>query len=315
MKGKEKTNNNLLENHPVFNHPSIEPIFNIIAQSTEDAPTHAYLDYNLVTPNKNEANDGMGVLGLKVYSKSINFKDYEVYSNFHPKNYGEFISKLSRTGLTHLFDLGKQNIEVLKEKKGFEFINGSLEVKIPLVKQYVSFFKNPLLYIKDIFKPRFIKEFMPGQKNDLQRRKILSKILQLANVIAVEGRRGAGNTVIVNAKIGTILQDIAGFQVQANDSRLLGDSMPTGIYNIGSIAGLNIYVDHYMSWDDDRILVYRKGRPDEPGLGLIYKTDSLKESNGNGKHTQSAQLDIIESGLTPYKNYILLELDIPNDLI
>ena len=38
------------------------------------------------------------------------------------------------------------------------------------------------------------------------------------------------------------------------------------LYFAGSIAGLNVYVDPYMTWDDTRVLVGRKSDGNNPGV-------------------------------------------------
>lgn len=96
----------------------------------------------------------------------------------------------------------------------------------------------------------------------LQRR-IYTKILSASNMIFQRGRRGQGTFAVMSAKMATAVQDCAGFMPYP----LMNTIKQTGtLYPIGSIAGINIYVDPNMAWNDGRILVGRKGKQNEPGL-------------------------------------------------
>ena len=109
----------------------------------------------------------------------------------------------------------------------------------------------------------------------LQRR-LFSRILAAANVVANRGRRGPANFIVTNAAVASALQDISQFTF-APFSNTLTQNNGT-LYPVGSLAGMTVYVDQNMQYSDTRVLVGRKGGDDEPGLKSIFPSISL--SNG-----------------------------------
>ena len=294
--------------HPIYKHPLITPLFNEIGGIKNVNGMFAYLDY-VELP----VNGSTGVFGLKIFMKSFALGEDGVKSNQElPEEVytTEFIQNLSRKTVQHLFELGTKNFDEITEKQG-DWWNSSLSVKPGPNKIKTSFWKNPIQWIKDLFKPRVEYVFSPGQESIAINRKLVSKILALSNIIAINGRRGPANTVIVGAQIATALQDSAGF---VSDGLNVG----TGIYRIGTMAGLAIYVDPYMNWNDNRILVYRRGGEHEPGLFLPYlkqdediKTIVIAEGVKAPEFNYLGKYAVIECGFTPHKNYIVAEVDLP----
>ena len=62
-----------------------------------------------------------------------------------------------------------------------------------------------------------------------------------ANLIANRGRRGAGNFAVVDAKMASALQGIAGFV--PNPMANTFNQVAGAIYPVGSVAGINVYTD------------------------------------------------------------------------
>ena len=84
-----------------------------------------------------------------------------------------------------------------------------------------------------------------------RQRKIMSKILATANLIAIRGRRGPATFVVTNGQVGSALQDCAGF-VPAPLMNTLNQQTGS-LYPIGTLAGLVVYVDPLMAWSDTRV--------------------------------------------------------------
>ena len=149
-------------------------------------------------------------------------------------------------------------------------------------------------------------------------RLIIAKILMLSNQVAVRCRRGPANFAVLNGRIGSILQDSSTFKF-ANQTETL-DSAPTvGAYLIGSIAGLNIFIDPKMKWDDLRIIVGRKGTEDSPGLNFYYAPNGtrvavISEATMAPKGMIGYNSKIVEVGFHPEDNYNMGYIKLDNHL-
>lgn len=98
-----------------------------------------------------------------------------------------------------------------------------------------------------------------------RQRRISSRILAAANLIQVTGRRGRPTWIVTNSKIVTALQDCANYVVNPMVNTMAQDGSQN-LYMAGTLAGLKVYVDPYMTWEDTRICVGRKGDGNSPGL-------------------------------------------------
>ena len=98
---------------------------------------------------------------------------------------------------------------------------------------------------KKWFLKLFRKSYIKAYNCDNNIRKLISKILARSNKIAVNGRRGPGNRVIVSLGLATLLQDDSSFAFDNNPI-----NSPNTLYKIGSIANIEIYVDANKKWND-----------------------------------------------------------------
>lgn len=144
-------------------------------------------------------------------------------------------------------------------------------------------------------------------------RRISSRILAAANVIAQVSRWGRGNFVVANAQILSALQDCAGFVVAPMVNTLVQDGSKS-LYFAGSIAGLNVYVDPYMTWDDTRVLVGRKGDANSPGVVfcpyiLADTVQITAEGTMAPKLLVNSRYALVDFGFHPEQNYITFMVD------
>lgn len=160
--------------------------------------------------------------------------------------------------------------------------------------------------------PESINNLGGETKGSVQRR-ILSKILGAANIIAIRGRRGAANFVVTNGQVATAIQDIAGFMPYPMSNTI--NQSAGSLYPVGSIAGITIYVDPNKSWDDTRVAVGRKG--DQSSTGLIFMPYLMAESvQAITEHTMSPKIAvksrfaIVEAGQHPETNYITFKVQV-----
>ena len=138
-------------------------------------------------------------------------------------------------------------------------------------------------------------------------RRIMSRVLAASNIIAQVGRRGRATWVVCNTQIVSALQDAANFVVAPMVNSLTQDGSQS-LYFAGSLAGLNIYVDPYMSWSDSRICVGRKGDGNGPGcIFLPYiLADSVSitaEGTMAPKLLLNSRYAVVDAGFFPEANY------------
>jgi hypothetical protein len=113
-----------------------------------------------------------------------------------------------------------------------------------------------------------------GETKGDSHRRILTAILAAGNLIAQRGRRGAGNFAVVGGKVASALQGVAGFVAYPMAQTI--NQVAGAIYPLGSIAGINVYTDPSVAFDDVEILIGRKG--DGNGPGLVFMPYLMAES-------------------------------------
>lgn len=150
-------------------------------------------------------------------------------------------------------------------------------------------------------------------------RRIMSRVLAATNVIANVSRFGRANWVVTNTQILTALQDCAGFVVAPMVNTLTQDGSQS-IYFAGSIAGLNIYVDPYMTWEDTRVLVGRKSDGKTPGVVfmpyiLADTVQTIVEGTMAPKLLVNSRFAIVDCGFHPEQNYICFMVDTDEQMI
>lgn len=139
-------------------------------------------------------------------------------------------------------------------------------------------------------------------------RRIMSRVLAAANLIANVSRFGRANWVVTNTQILSALQDCAGFVVAPMANTLTQDGS-NSLYFAGSIAGLNVYVDPYMTWDDTRVCVGRKSDGNTPGVVfmpyiLADTVQTVVEGTMAPKLLVNSRFAIVDAGFHPEQNYL-----------
>lgn len=152
----------------------------------------------------------------------------------------------------------------------------------------------------------------------LQRR-VFSRVLAAANVITNVSRFGRANWVVTNTQIATALQDNAAFVIAPMVNTLTQDGS-SSLYFTGSIAGLNLYVDPYMTWDDTRVCVGRKSDGNTPGVVfmpyiLADTVQTIVEGTMAPKLLVNSRFAIVDAGFHPEQNYFTFMVHAPKGLI
>ena len=138
-------------------------------------------------------------------------------------------------------------------------------------------------------------------------RRIMSRILAAANLIANVSRRGRGQWVVTNTQVLTALQDASAFVVAPMVNTLSQDGSQS-LYFAGSIAGLNLYVNPYMTWEDTRVCVGRKSNGNDPGVVfmpyiLADTVQTIAEGTMAPKLLVNSRFAIVDAGFHPEQSY------------
>jgi hypothetical protein len=146
-------------------------------------------------------------------------------------------------------------------------------------------------------------------------RRIFSRILAAANVVANRGRRGPANFCVTNSQIATAIQDISQF-VTAPFANTASQNNGA-LYPVGSLAGMTVYVDQNMTWNDTRVLVGRKGADDEPGIKFIpymmaESIQTISEGTMSPKIAVKSRYALVQAGWHPETMYFTFNITLPS---
>jgi hypothetical protein len=138
-------------------------------------------------------------------------------------------------------------------------------------------------------------------------RRIQSKILAAANMVAQRGRRGPANFAVTNLQIATALQDSAQFTFYPLANTVNQNN--GALYPIGTLAGITIYVDPNMEYNDTRVCVGRKGADEEPGLKFMpylmaESIQTIAEGTMAPKIAVKSRYALVEAGFHPETQYL-----------
>lgn len=145
------------------------------------------------------------------------------------------------------------------------------------------------------------------ENQDTILKRIPARALAAGNVIMNRGRRGAANFCVTNYKIATALQ--LGAQYSFSPLANTFNQTNGSLYPVGTVAGMTVYVDPLMKYDDTRVLVGRKGDKDEPGLNfcpyiMAESVRMIAEGTAAPKVVIKSRYAIIETGFWPETQYL-----------
>jgi len=146
-----------------------------------------------------------------------------------------------------------------------------------------------------------------AENTHTRQRRISSRILGAANLINTVGRRGRATWVVTNAQVASALQDVSGYVVAPMANTLAQDGSQN-LFLSGTLAGLKVYVDPNMEWNDTRICVGRKGDGNSPGVifmpYILADTVSITaEGTMAPKMLVNSRFAIVEAGFYPELQY------------
>jgi hypothetical protein len=296
-----------------------------------------------MTRAQNETGVG-NTIGARMFTKLVQMGSYEVTGSVTRQQlqdmplYGvdvigkvleamqnEISQAINNRILDRLFKLGVTNAKVQKDYQGVDLnlyfgttANAKCALaKFPAAKKFVG--------IDNMNAAEGWGDIENATKNTAaenvytHQRRIMSRVLAAANVITNVSRFGRPNFVVTNTKILSALQDCAGFVVAPMVNTLTQDGS-SSLYFAGSVAGLNLYVDPYMTWDDTRVLVGRKGDGNTPGVVfmpyiLADTVQTIVEGTMAPKLLVNSRFAIVDAGFHPEQQYLTFMVHSDGDFI
>ena len=149
-----------------------------------------------------------------------------------------------------------------------------------------------------------------GETTHAVQRKLITKIAHASNYIATEGRVGPAQYLITNGGLAAALQDIAGYTINPVRSKLNGQGQ---LYPVGTIGDIAIYVDPYMRYNDNRIVLGRKNNPDQPGIIFVpylmaQSISVISEATFAPRMLLRSRYAVAEVGWFPQKQFMTIQV-------
>ena len=290
-------------------------------------------DETVNDPYSRAAGEGTmdNIMNLSLFNKSVEAKTFQVAAAVTReqvqdlKQFGvdavsqvesvlinELTQSINKNILTRLFILGETNHANVIKSQGINFfLNiGATDVLVSgtNVNPLTAF--GSYLYNTTLTGATAVKNEVPNSASEnmsTRQRKIMSKILAIANLIAIRGRRGPATFVVTNGQVCSALQDVAGF-VPAPMANTI-NQMSGSLYPIGTLAGLAIYNDPNMAWGDTRFCVGRKGDGNSPGLVFMpylmaESVQTIAEGTMAPKVAVKSRYALVEAGFHPETMYL-----------
>ena len=281
-----------------------------------------------MTRAQNETGTG-NVIGLRLFSKWVQVGSYEVTGTVTRQQlqdlplYGvdavgkvmeqlqnEITQHINQRILERVFALGVTNAAQQKVYQGVD-LNLWMGTMGTTLDQMVAKDKYVDIYGVDqataAWKVANSEVNTSAENLATRQRRIASRVLAAANLIQTVGRRGRATWIVTNTMIATALQDVSGYVVAPMVNNMAQDGSQN-LYLGGTLAGLKVYVDPYMNWDDCRICVGRKGDANSPGVVFMpyILADSVSitaEGTMAPKMLVNSRFAIAEIGFYPETQY------------
>ncbi len=233
----------IMSSSEVFNELSNSEIFNVIDCGENNQYKFPYLSFVKIEPKKVKGQPAVSQLGLEVKEAS----GYLDCVNINPDDTNRLDAHDT------LVDLAVDLIIERARSNSKKDTSGYFNVDLLM----------PTFYSKDKKK----RDEIQGPNHG---RKLIARILGVSNIIALEGRMGAGNYVILPEVLYEIIQD-------SLTKKYKGLYKPSSVQD--SLAGLNLLCSDKLL--NDEFIVGRKPKPDQIGLHLITSDSNLSNYVSN----------------------------------
>ena len=147
-----------------------------------------------------------------------------------------------------------------------------------------------------------------GETTHAVQRKLITKMVFASNYIATEGRVGPAQFAVTNGALAASLMDIAGYTINPLKSKLNSSGQ---LYPVGQIGEIQIYVDPYMKYNDNRIVIGRKNNPDQPGIIFVpylmaQSISIISEATFAPRLLLRSRYAVAEVGWYPQKQFLTI---------
>ena len=291
---------------------------------------------NPMTRAQNETGTG-NVIGLRLFSKWIQMGSYEVTGTVTRQQlqdlplYGvdavskvmealqnEITQHINQRILERVFALGVTNAVQQKARQGVDLnLWMGKSGDVPFATAYAG-----VPHFTDIYghdhkatwgNVKNAEVNTSAENLATRQRRIMSKVLAAANLIQLVGRRGRPTWIVTNGQVATALQDVSGYVV-APMLNTMSQANTQNLYHAGTVAGLQVYVDPYMDWNDTRICIGRKGDGNSPGVifmpYILADTVSITaEGTMAPKMLVNSRYTIAEAGFYPELQYLTIAVN------
>jgi len=149
-----------------------------------------------------------------------------------------------------------------------------------------------------------------GETTHAVQRKLITKMVHASNYIATEGRVGPAQYAVTNGGLAAALMDIAGYTINPTKSKINGSGQ---LYPVGQIGDIQIYVDPYMKYNDNRIVLGRKNNPDQPGIIFVpylmaQSISLISEATFAPRMLLRSRYAVAEVGWYPQKQFMTISV-------
>jgi hypothetical protein len=150
-----------------------------------------------------------------------------------------------------------------------------------------------------------------GETTHAVQRKLITKIMHASNYIATEGRIGPAQYLVTNGGLAAALSDVSGYTINPVKSKMNGAGQ---LYPVGTIGDIAIYVDPYMRYDDNRIVLGRKNNPDQPGIVFVpylmaQSISVISEATFAPRMLLRSRYAVAEVGWFPQKQFMTIVVE------
>ena len=147
-----------------------------------------------------------------------------------------------------------------------------------------------------------------GETTHAVQRKLITKMVHASNYLATEGRVGPAQFAVTNGALAASLMDIAGYTINPLKSKLNSSGQ---LYPVGQIGDIQIYVDPYMKYNDNRIVIGRKNNPDQPGIIFVpylmaQSISIISEATFAPRMLLRSRYAVAEVGWYPQKQFMTI---------
>jgi len=221
----------------------------------------------------------------------------------------EMTQVINRDILSNIFTLGKTNHENIEAVSGknYHLVLGSTNstVSTSTLAAANSFWN----YFTATNVTKVDAANLGAENLGTRQRRLMSRMLASSNIISTRGRRGPATFAVCSGGVASGFQDCAGFVPYPIANTI--NQVPGALYPLGTLAGIAIYVDPVMTWEDGRIALGRKGDGNTPGLVFMpYVMADTVETIAEGTMAPKLQMKsryaIVEAGHHPETMYLTI---------